>query len=277
MDSDPTQISEPKLPVLMSSQTLILASLFVAIISIAIFIFVSRRKSRAKRNLVVLIGPSNSGKTAIFSSLVYGHAVPTITSMQANSSFLDLPGKRDPIQIVDVPGHPRLRDQFKDFLSSAKALAFVVDANTASRNTAVVAEHLHTVLDAIMAIPPSQPLPTLLILAHKCDLIKTSSLSADTSALAVTRVQTILERELERRKLSQSGGMGVEALGDENNNEKLNMGGLDCRGPGGTFKFENWEGGEVVFLGTSVQSSRSDEKSVKGSIAPLMDWIEENM
>lgn len=140
-----------------------------------------------------------------------------------------------------------------------------------------VIRHLHTVLDAIMAIPPSQPLPTLLILAHKCDLIKTSSLSADTSALAVTRVQTILERELERRKLSQSGGMGVEALGDENNNEKLNMGGLDCRGPGGTFKFENWEGGEVVFLGTSVQSSRSDEKSVKGSIAPLMDWIEENM
>ncbi|KAJ3880705.1 signal recognition particle receptor beta subunit-domain-containing protein [Lentinula edodes] len=277
MDSDPTPISEPKLQVSMSSQTLILASLFVAIISIAIFIFVSRRKSRAKRNLVLLIGPSNSGKTAIFSSLVYGHAPPTITSMQANSSFLDLPGKRDPIQIVDVPGHPRLRDQFKDFLSSAKALAFVVDANTASRNTAVVAEHLHTVLDAIMAIPPSQPLPTLLILAHKCDLIKASSSSADASALAVTRVQTILERELERRKLSQSGGMGVEALGDENNNEKSNMGGLDCRGPGGTFKFENWEGGEVVFLGTSVQNSRSDEKSVKGSIAPLMDWIEENM
>ncbi|GAW09654.1 signal recognition particle receptor subunit [Lentinula edodes] len=277
MDSDPTPISEPKLPVSMSSQTLILASLFVAIISIAIFIFVSRRKSQSKRNLVLLIGPSNSGKTAIFSSLVYGQAPPTITSMQANSSFLDLPGKRDPIQIVDVPGHPRLRDQFKDFLSSAKALAFVVDANTASRNTAVVAEHLHAVLDAIMAIPPSQPLPTLLILAHKCDLIKASSSSADTSALAVTRVQTILERELERRKLSQSGGMGVEALGDENNNEKSNMGGLDCRGPGGTFKFENWEGGEVVFLGTSVQSSRSDEKSVKGSIAPLMDWIEENM
>ncbi|KAJ3744914.1 P-loop containing nucleoside triphosphate hydrolase protein [Lentinula detonsa] len=278
MDSEPTPVSKPESPVLISSQTLILASLFVAVISVAIFIFVSRRKGQSKRNLLLLLGPSDSGKTSIFSSLVYGHVVQTNTSMQANSSFLNIQGKRDPIQIVDVPGHPRLRDQFKDSLSSAKALAFVVDANTASRNAAVIAEHLHSVLDAIMAIPPSQPLPTLLILAHKCDLIKASSSSADTSALAVTRVQTILERELERRRSSQSGGMGVEALGDENNDEKPNMGGLDCSGPGGTFRFENWEGGEVVFLGTSVKGSEvADEKSVKGSIAPLMDWIEENI
>lgn len=116
-----------------------------------------------------------------------------------------------------------------------------------------------------MALPPSQSLPSLLILAHKCDLIKASSTS-DTTTLAVSRVKTILERELERRRVSQSGGMGVEELGEEGN-EKSNMGGLDCSTPGGTFKFENWEGGEVVFLGTSVQSS--DEK--------LMEWVQENI
>lgn len=213
--------------------------------------------------------------------------------MQANSSLLNVPGKKDPIQVVDIPGHPRLRDQFRESLPSTKAIAFVVDANTVSRNAAIVAEyvliflpehhlnshyrHLHSVLDAIMALPPSQKLPSLLILAHKSDLIKTSSISTDATALAVNRVQTILERELERRRASQSGGMGVEGLGEEGN-ESSHMGGLDCSGPGGTFKFENWEGGEILFLGTCVQYSEStDEKSVKGSITPLMEWMEENM
>ncbi|KAJ3712288.1 signal recognition particle receptor beta subunit-domain-containing protein [Lentinula raphanica] len=278
MNSDSTPLSEPTSSMFsMSSRTLMLFSLLAAILTISVVLFISRRKSQSKRNLLLLVGPSDSGKTSIFSSLVYGHSIPAITSMQANSSFINVEGKKDPIQVVDIPGHPRLRDQFRDSLSSAKALAFVVDANTASRNAALVAEHLHSVLDAIMAIPPSQPLPKLLILAHKCDLIKTS-LSADTSALAVTRVQTILERELERRRVSQSGGMGVEALGDENSNDKSNMGGLDCSGPGGTFKFENWEGGEVVFLGTCVRDSQSsEEKAIRGSMAPLMDWIDENM
>lgn len=64
--------------------------------------------------------------------------------MQANSSLLNIPGKRkrEPIQIMDIPGHPRLRDQFKEALSSTKAVVFVVDANTVSRNAAVVAEYV---------------------------------------------------------------------------------------------------------------------------------------
>ncbi|KAF9073694.1 signal recognition particle receptor beta subunit-domain-containing protein [Rhodocollybia butyracea] len=238
------------------SPQLLLSSLLLALTSIAIFFFISRRKNQAQRNVLLLTGPSDSGKTAIFSSLIHGHAIPTNTSMQVNSSFITT------TQVVDVPGHPRLRDQFKEFLPLAKAVVFVVDANTVSRNAAVAAEHLHSILDAIMAIPPSQPLPTLLILAHKADLIKASSISADTTTLAITRVQTILERELERRRHS-GGGVGVESLGEDS--EKSS--GLDCHGPSGTFKFDNWEGGDVVFLATSV----------KTSIAPLTEWVEENM
>lgn len=134
-----------------------------------------------------------------------------------------------------------------------------------------------------MSLPPSQPLPSLLILAHKSDLMKTSTISTDAATLAVNRVQTILERELERRRQSQLGGMGVEGLGEEggSRNDGTTGAGLDCSGPGGTFKFENWEGGEVLFFGTCVRSSENadgNEKAMeKGSIAPLMDWIEENM
>jgi signal recognition particle receptor subunit beta len=51
-----------------------------------------------------------------------------------------LPSKK--IRVLDVPGHPRVRDQFRDHLKHAKAIAFVVDASTISRNGAAVAEYV---------------------------------------------------------------------------------------------------------------------------------------
>ena len=42
--------------------------------------------------------------------------------------------------IIDVPGHPRLRDQFQEHMVDTKAIAFVVDSSTVSRNAPVVAE-----------------------------------------------------------------------------------------------------------------------------------------
>ena len=47
-----------------------------------------------------------------------------------------------PLLVIDVPGHPRIRDQFKDHLLDAKAIAFIVDASTISRNGAAVAEYV---------------------------------------------------------------------------------------------------------------------------------------
>jgi len=44
------------------------------------------------------------------------------------------------IRVIDVPGHPRLRDRFQDHLSDAKAVGFVVDTNSVSRNAPAAAE-----------------------------------------------------------------------------------------------------------------------------------------
>jgi signal recognition particle receptor subunit beta len=44
--------------------------------------------------------------------------------------------------------------------------------------------------------------------------------------------------------------VGVDGLGAEG--ERSDMGGLECSGNSG-FKFDEWEGGEVVFIGTCVQ------------------------
>lgn len=136
--------------------------------------------------------------------------------------------------------------------------------------------HLHHILHALTSLPPSQSQPSLLILAHKSDLLKTGSSSHTNAAtLAVNRVKAILERELEKRRLSQSGGINIEGLGEEG--ERSDMGGLECgEKEGSTFKFDDWEGGEVMFLGTSAvpNASPSDEKTT--GLGPFQEWIESN-
>ena len=138
--------------------------------------------------------------------------------------------------------------------------------------------HLHHILHALTSLPPSQHPPALVILAHKADLFKASSASGTSSStLAVNRVKAILERELEKRRASQSGGVNVEGLGEEG--ERTDMGGLECgEKEGSTFKFDEWEGGEITFIGTSVVSNfAGDEKGATAGLEPLWQCLEEFM
>ncbi|KAF9265583.1 hypothetical protein L218DRAFT_860389 [Marasmius fiardii PR-910] len=251
------------------------ASIFVAFLLALIVFSITRRKSASRGNALLLVGAPESGKTSIMSQLVYGVSPATHTSLQSNSALMNLPGKKNPIKIVDIPGHPRIRDQFREFLLDAKAIVFVADANLLSRNGPAVAEHLHAIMKALLSLPPSHKLPTLIIAAHKTDLIKASA-TLDASALAVDRVQKVLQRELEKRRLAQSGGMGVETLDSED--EKSDFIGLECDSPGGVFQFENWEGGEIAFMGTSVKSAGSDsEKGSSPGLQALAEWMDENL
>ncbi|KAF9014097.1 signal recognition particle receptor beta subunit-domain-containing protein [Cyathus striatus] len=260
-----------------SPQTILLASLSLAILLLAVAIFFGRKRATSKGNALLLVGPSDAGKTALLSQLVYKQTLPTYTSLQTNSSLLSLDDGKKVVKIVDVPGHPRIRDQFREYLADAKVIAFVVDASTVSRNGAAVAEHLHQILHAIMSLPPSHTLPTLVIFAHKIDLLKSSS-SSDAGTLAINRVKTILERELEKRRQSQSG-VGVEGLGAED--EKTEIGGLECGDNSAGFKFDEWEGGDVTFIATTAKSTpesvseKQDEDGLSGS--ELEEWLAANM
>lgn len=225
----------------------------------------------------------DAGKTAIFSNLAYANSLPTHTSLQANSSVIPLSPTKN-LRVVDVPGHPRIRGQFTEHLGDAKALAFVVDTNTISRNGAAVAEHLHLILHSLTSLPPSQAPPQLLILCNKTDLLGKTSSGSSPSALAVNRVRTILERELEKRRVSTAGGVAVEGLGEDEKDggeAQGEMGGLECGTDGNApFRFEEWEGGEVVFLGTSVKPDAGEKKQSEGDadgLAELREWLEENM
>jgi signal recognition particle receptor subunit beta len=117
-----------------------------------------------------------------------------------------------------------------------------------------------------------------LIIAHKADLLKTGTGTTQQDSVAINRVKTILERELEKRKAAQSSGIGVEGLGDEG--EKTELGGLDCRDGTGPFKFDDWEGGDVSFVSTFMRGKAptEDEKNGdKDGLSELRDWLTDNM
>jgi signal recognition particle receptor subunit beta len=80
--------------------------------------------------------------------LIYGQSLHTHTSLQTNSSTLALPEQKKTIRVIDIPGHPRIRDQFREYLDDAKAIVFVVDASTISRNGAAVAESVSRALSS---------------------------------------------------------------------------------------------------------------------------------
>jgi len=128
---------------------------------------------------------------------------------------------------------------------------------------------------------PSQKPPSLLILAHKCDLIKAGQSTATSTAeqLAISRVRTILERELEKRRLSQTTSIGIKGLGEKSGERETELGGLECSGSsGGVFKFAEWQGGEVTFLGSYVVVGKAlgveEEKGEGKGLFELIRWIE---
>ncbi|KAL5529686.1 hypothetical protein ACEPAG_5671 [Sanghuangporus baumii] len=276
----PSQRTPVTLPAF-SPYVLLAISLAISVLAILIVVYISKSRSSSKKNLVLLLGNEDAGKSAILSTIVYEHTLPSHTSFQVNSSYIpEYFSSKKQLQIVDVPGHPRLRDTFKTYISDAKAIVFVVDASTITRNGRDVAEHLHYVLHALTSLPPTYTLPPLLILAHKFDLLSSSS-TQDRSTLAISRVRTVLERELEKRRQVAAGGVGVEGLGAEG--EGTEMGGLEC-GSSSVFRFSEWEGGEVGFaasfvrVGASTNLEKSgEEKSADGfsGLDALRAWVEE--
>ena len=75
------------------------------------------------------------------SQLCYGQTLPSQTSIQVNSSALADPSNaKKVLAVIDVPGHPRLRGLFKDHVADVKAIVFVVDTSTITRNGRDVAE-----------------------------------------------------------------------------------------------------------------------------------------
>ena len=138
---------------------------------------------RSARRGVLLLGLCEAGKTLIWSKLLFGRKVETLTSVKENIGNYQT--NKGMLKVIDIPGHERLRMKFLDqYKSSARALIFVIDALTFQKDLRDVAEYLYNVLTD-SAISHSKL--SVLILAHKQD---------QPMAKGSTLIQTNLEREL---------------------------------------------------------------------------------
>jgi signal recognition particle receptor subunit beta len=75
---------------------------------------------------------------------VYHESLPSLASIQTNASTFTIKNETSSttLNLIDIPGHPRIRNQFKEHLKNACAVVFVVDAATVSRTGSTVAEYV---------------------------------------------------------------------------------------------------------------------------------------
>ncbi|ODN89184.1 signal recognition particle receptor subunit beta [Cryptococcus wingfieldii CBS 7118] len=283
---------------------------------VLLFAILRPGKKGARRNgpaTVLLVGPADGGKTSLFTKLAFNTHLPTHTSIISSSSTFSLSspfsddGQSKQVRLVDLPGHPRLRDEVKKYEAEAAAVVFVVDIQGVIRNGPGVAEQLPPILASLASLsthlPPSAPPPKLLILAHKSDLLirpaPTTSLSPpdipETSLKTGTdRLKSILTREMDRLKSTRastggriegmskvagsstgffarifgSGGGGGGAEGEgEEDDESLVWGG---KGP---FRWEDVEGVEVEWAASGLGVRKEGDVSEGNGLDELKAFL----
>ncbi|KAK4705787.1 signal recognition particle receptor subunit beta, partial [Phenoliferia sp. Uapishka_3] len=252
----------------LTTNPLVLLSSLVLLVLIAVAFFhlnarpsLSTTRNKNKVQTVLLVGPQASGKTAILSKVLYGHVIPSHTSIKENEASISRNWSRAgskekvegdgedadkaendehlllkrPLHLVDIPGHPRLRTRaLAQFLPAATGVVFTIDSVTGltGKNVRDAADHLHILLSLITLHSnqtSTSPLP-LLILLTKTDLTPTK-----TSSQTLSRAKQSLSRELERHRLSSlasttTAGARLEGL------EPVTAGAGEARGVKGVLK-----------------------------------------
>ncbi|WWC61303.1 uncharacterized protein I303_103884 [Kwoniella dejecticola CBS 10117] len=253
------------------------------VVLLLFFSFFRSSKKASRRSgptTVLLVGPSDGGKTSIFANLVHNTYPQTHTSIQPSITTFPFAspyddGRSKQVKLVDIPGHPRLRDELKKHIKDASTVVFVVDIQALVRNSAAIAEELPPIFIALSNLSISQNLIEplkLQILAHKTDLLTRSTSSnppnaksppdiAETSLSAARdRVKSILTREMDRLKAARGGSGGkIESMGKV-------TGGSSSSG-----FFARLFGGAGAGLAEGEEGEGEDESLIWGGKGPF-DW-----
>jgi signal recognition particle receptor subunit beta len=197
------------------------------------------KRSHNRASTVVLVGLSETGKTSLFSSLVYQTTPATLPSQKLSQGIV-APASLDtglkPVTLVDVPGHARLRPLVDEHLSQADGLVICVDAVMASKTSLSsrpgdaesitdVADLIHATLTALAkqrARSSSRTAPpSVLVLFTRADLsplLGGAGAGTDAAkddkrrAQLLARCRTALESELGQRRANM--GLGTRRAGN---------------------------------------------------------------
>ncbi|CAH9112254.1 unnamed protein product [Cuscuta epithymum] len=232
-----------------------LLHLFAALVILLLTTFWFRFITLKRRsfNTIVLTGLCGSGKTYIFYQL--RHGVPpqegTVTSLEPNRDTINLRSeitKDDKIKlevdVIDVPGHHRLRSKLDEFLPRAAGVVFVVDAIDFLANCLAASEYLYDILTKKDVVQKKIP---VLVFCNKVDKV-----TAHTKAFITKQ----LEREIEKLRHSRT------AVSDADISNEFTLG-----TPGEPFTFSQCVNKVVVEEGSALT----------GEITQIAAFIRENV
>ncbi|KAJ1450453.1 signal recognition particle receptor beta subunit-domain-containing protein [Pelagophyceae sp. CCMP2097] len=207
--------------------------LLLLLVALFLFFFVLSPSKGSSRSCVMLVGPVGGGKTCLFHKLLSGEAVETVSSMVSREASVPV-GGRD-AQIVDFPGHERLRGPLFKEAQRAVGIVFVIDSAAMTVQARPAAELLYDLLTSPDVAGRKVPIS---VICNKSD---------KPGAKTPQRCQLILMNELQT--LRKTCGT-IETMNDGGSADKLKLG-----RDGQVFSFEHCENA-VTF---SALSAKADE------------------
>lgn len=244
IDDDVVVTKKKMYSLLENSQLLgVICAVLVGLVTL-IIVFGLWRFRRSSRRGVLFMGLCDSGKTLLFSQLLYDKQCSTLTSVKENIGDYNVNNKQ--LRVIDIPGHERVRPKFfEKYKSLTKGIVFVIDSVTFQKEIRDVAELLYTILtDPVMA----SICPEILILCNKQDM---------TMAKGSNVIKSQLEKELNMLRVTKSSQLSSTA-GSANNNIYLGQIGKD-------FEFSQCTPINVTFS----ESSCTEPATLNG----LRKWI----
>lgn len=213
-NDDDVVVTKKKMHSFMENSELlgVICAVIVGLVTLVI-VFSLWRYRRSSRRGILFMGLCESGKTLLFSQLLYNQQSTTLTSMKENIGNYNV--NRKHLRVIDIPGHERVRGKFfEKYKSLTKGIVCVVDSVTFQKEIRDVAELLYTILtDPVMA----SIYPQLLILCNKQDM---------TMAKGSKVIKSQLEKELNMLRVTKSSQLSSTG-GSANNNIYLGHIGKD--------------------------------------------------
>lgn len=116
--------------------------LAILIAIIAVYLL-DRNRRKKSVNVLLLTGLSGSGKTALFTKLVFNKQKKSFSSLRENEAH----NKELNLRIIDIPGSERLRNHYWErFRSQARHVIVVIDSVDFESKIRDISEHLYHVL-----------------------------------------------------------------------------------------------------------------------------------
>eukprot|EP01095_Lingulamoeba_sp_RSL-Kostka_P007583 TRINITY_DN242_c0_g1_i1.p1 TRINITY_DN242_c0_g1~~TRINITY_DN242_c0_g1_i1.p1 ORF type:complete len:246 (-),score=57.75 TRINITY_DN242_c0_g1_i1:103-840(-) len=236
---------------------IILYAILIAV-GLLVFLKISGGKSKKKGNSVLLYGPSESGKTAMYCALKKGKFCKTLSSLKEMSSIVELNSPDDKqkeeakkVKIIDYPGHGELKNiLFDERIKEVGCIVFVIDSIKFRNEKSDIALLLYELLTNPTVFNNEIP---ILISCNKSEVY---------TAVLPEKIKTELLDELNLIRDVNANEIQIEQAGNNGDEEKILLG-IE----GEKFKFEE--------LPLQIQFTKCSVKTLK--LDPVVEFILENI